>query len=104
MVDGEDKVARIAILPQFPIEPRSHINPDKGIDLIGNHRAHRTECVESLCSGPLTILLLQVSCRDIVGDGVAADIVACILMRAEVPALLSNDDGKFSFEIHALRE
>ena|ERR1700722_7026348 len=104
MVDGEDEVAAIAVLPQLPVEPRADINAGKGIDLIGYQRAYGAECVESLCSCPLPVLLLEIPSGDIVGDGVAADIVAGILACVNVPALLPDHDGNFSFEIHALRE
>src|ERR1700761_452996 len=101
MVDGEDKVAGIAVLPELAVEPGSYMNACKGIDLIGYQRAHGAERIKSLGACPLTILLLQVASGYIVGDGVAADVVAGILICADISALLANDDGHFSFEIHA---
>ena len=74
---------------QFVVGLDTHV----GIDFVGDNRASRTEGVEALGAGPLTVGLLQIARRDVVDDGVTADVLAHVFIVADLRASLADDDG-----------
>src|ERR1700729_1381533 len=104
VIDGKNKVARVALLAQFPIEPGRDADTRGRVHLIRNQRSHRTESVKTLGAGPLAILLLQVSSSHVVSDGVTANIVARVLVGTDSAASFADDDRDLTFEINSLRE
>jgi hypothetical protein len=104
VIDGKNKVARVALLAQFPIEPGRDADTRGRVYLIRNQRSNRTESVKTLGAGPLAIFLLQVSSSHVVSDGVTANIVARILIGTYSAASFADDDCNLTFEINALRE
>ena len=65
------------------------------------HGPDGTERVVPLRAGPLSVLLLLIARRDVVGDGVAEDVLRCLRGR-NVLARPADDDGQLAFEVHRI--
>ena len=74
--DGEDHVARIALLPDSAVDGERERNRLRVGNLVGRHepRSERTERVEALALDPLAAAVgLPVALRHVVGQTVAGD-------------------------------
>src|SRR6185312_16891875 len=74
VIQGEDENLGIRGLFDHAIHSRFHLHSLPGINPIRYNRTDWTECIESLCSPPLAVLLLQIAGGNVVGAGVAKDV------------------------------
>lgn len=71
------------------------------IDLVGYHygRTKGTKRIEALPADPLFIGVLKIACRDVVANGVASDVVEC-LVGDNMSHLLPDHDGEFTLIVN----
>src|SRR3984957_3958112 len=94
MVGGnvKKKKAGIRALPQLAVDVAGDRRVGD-IDLLTGYRdrAHRAERVLRLADQPLTVASLQVARRHIIDDGIAPDVIECVLGADATTALADNN-------------
>src|SRR5581483_11716518 len=79
-VQGENEIARVAVLSDLVVHPGLHANALPGVDFVGHHRPNRTKRIEPLGARPLAIFVLKVASGEVVHAGVAENVGSNILI------------------------
>src|SRR5262245_15228294 len=102
--DGEDHVARIALLANGAVDSEGDRNRLRVRDLVSRYQpgTERTEGVEALSLHPLAAAVgLPIALRDVVGETVAGDMRQRVF-ASDALRLDADDKGKLRLPVHPL--
>ena len=90
------------MLAQFAVDASLDRQPRFGIHLVADQWPYGAEGVKALGPRPLAILLLQIACCDVVGDGVTAYEGALVIVGVKLVRAPSDDERQFTFKVDSL--